>query len=79
MSTMTQEEATTKWCPFSRAIEADPTGRCIVQVNRVRGIDPARSVLTSCIASHCMAWRWMPEEGIAARRGFCGLAGAPRL
>ena len=43
-----------------------------------------KEVTTDCIASRCMAWRWMPDEidpitghSFAVCTGFCGLAGRP--
>jgi hypothetical protein len=49
--------------------------------NLVTGLDDE----CSCIASNCMAWRWVDEvdeiHGTVATtkriRGFCGLAGRP--
>lgn len=69
---MTEEEAKTKWCPFSRVgIE----GRSSVAVNRASGdgtggpYDVVEE--TRCIASACMAWR----AGNSSESGYCGLAG----
>ena len=94
----TEEEAKTKWCPFARAAfewlgkETDPTrpiGPPIDQrvlsasVNRGSGLsEPCR-----CIASECMAWRWIYTDhfthvgtgetkgGKRSELGYCGLAG----
>jgi hypothetical protein len=39
-----------------------------------------------CLASHCMAWRWIPKAGVGPDgpnyyggnwQGYCGLAGKP--
>ena len=43
---MTEDEAKTKWCPFSDVADATPA----------QAIVPA----TRCIGSACMAWRWQP-------------------
>jgi hypothetical protein len=37
-----------------------------------------------CIGQKCMAWRWWDEEpadaeGAPRRRGYCGLAGTPKV
>lgn len=87
---MTEDEAKTKWCPFSRVETFDAQGG-LSGGNRGGGI-------TSCLGSACMAWRWgvqhphggwiefvprpeMTEEQKAdpANRlgGYCGLAGRP--
>mgnify|MGYP000505886524 CR=1 FL=1 len=72
---LTEEEARKKWCPASRASNANLTAG----VNRrpSNKVDPD----CYCIASDCMAWRWQPAYPPAAkdeRQGFCGLAGAPQ-
>lgn len=73
---MTEDQAKGCWCPFSRvylsgaAVNRDETGG--VKTSRVH-----------CIASACMAWRWLmgvsENERLALhggeRRGYCGLAG----
>lgn len=49
---MTEEEAKTKWCPFTRA--ADLEGN--------RGLVSGHEhPQTMCIGSACMAWRWEPD------------------
>ena len=77
--TYTEEEAKTKTCPHMR--------HCL---NPYQVADGQAAIFEhhNCIASACMAWRWMrkpvagevsfvgkldPIEGI----GFCGLAGQP--
>lgn len=92
---MTEDEAKTKWCPFARVGAADHEAHrnppYVVEgiaLNRVETRDqiglPAGSL---CVASTCMAWRWLPEtewvladpnEPAPVRGGYCGLAGASR-
>jgi hypothetical protein len=69
---MTEDEAKTKWCPFSDVADATPA----------QAIVPA----TRCIGSACMAWRWQDVSGPYASvneameeppYGYCGLAGRP--
>lgn len=75
---MTEEEAKTKWCPFSRFYST--TGA----FNRSGdGIDRA----SKCIGSGCMAWRWIKDPvtdlfthgkelpDYKGEHGYCGLAG----
>jgi hypothetical protein len=81
---MTEDEARTKWCPFTRVSFSEaPTAVC----NRlcVGSLDTNKSVAIGfCIASDCMAWRptfhgmvSVSEKGAEVRvtGGFCGLAG----
>lgn len=60
---MTEDEAKTKWCPFSRTgLHAGAGG---VSVNRSvgDGTDGPFDVIkvTRCFASACMAWRRIPD------------------
>lgn len=77
---MTEAEAMTRWCPFSRTARYEGT-----PINRNVGEGYAKHTL--CLASDCMAWRWQSkpfanvqpgETGPAAGSGYCGLAGAPQ-
>lgn len=68
---MTEDEAKTKWCPFSRVGDDTLTAN-----NR------PSSASYDCIASACMAWRWTISPQNAANYhpaqiedGHCGLAG----
>lgn len=85
---MTEEEAKTKWCPFSssRVIQR-PTAPEEAYVAAI--LEPeTNQPSTLCIASSCMAFRWMPERLIRTmdelepvktiQHGFCGLVGAPQ-
>lgn len=85
------KDAKTKWCPFAR-VGSDFQNHApnrVVKTNHadgtVRKLDIAMGSL--CIASDCMAWRWV-ETHIQDRfgnltiksgdtHGFCGLAGIP--
>jgi hypothetical protein len=71
MKMPTEDEARTKWCPFSRVprmeYDRDPVPgqdqRLVrfterpVAINRLDtlGVWPTAS---SCVGAHCMAWRW---------------------
>jgi hypothetical protein len=75
---MTEEQAKTKWCPFSRNFyNQGPYNRT------PWGIDKA----SMCIGSECMAWRWVKDPvtnlftygkelpDYEGEHGYCGLAG----
>lgn len=79
---MTEAEAKTKWCPFTRT-PASVLGRNDASLER-------NTASAKCIASACMAWRWIDTgfkwEGRGPRpavqpgkigSGYCGLARAP--
>ena len=58
---MTEDEAKTKSCP--KTLES------------YEGLGSFASTIGSpCIASECMAWRWINPDN-EAPEGFCGLAG----
>jgi hypothetical protein len=63
MSLMTKEEASKKWCPFSRAFSAFASGG----YNRVDGTGTPASCC--CIHNKCMAWREPSNDG----KGICAL------
>lgn len=87
---MTESDAKKLWCPFARIAHVNaPTGG-----NRHYsgvGAEENLGIVTRCIGSQCMAWRWnKPEDNIrqyvdddglmiveTGRKGmgFCGLAG----
>jgi hypothetical protein len=65
---MTEEEAKTKWCPNARiAMIAHgesvscASNRDISLLVAPNSFDPATDV-TKCLASGCMAWRWIDNE-----------------
>lgn len=75
---MTEEEAETKWCPFTRAADLDGNR------GAVSGHEHPQ---TMCVSSACMAWRWVHKAGTNKNdqpnyyagqwHGYCGLAGKP--
>jgi hypothetical protein len=79
--TLTEAEAKTKWCPFAR-VALFPRDQAFGPAwNRLR-TDDAQSTYPSearCIASACMAWRWVGTKShkSANGHGYCGLAVAP--
>lgn len=76
---MTEEEARTKWCPFGRVYS--PNG-AYNRTETTAAAGPSR-----CIASNCMAWRWIKDPvtnlftfgkelpSYEGEHGYCGLAG----
>lgn len=89
---MTEDQAKTKWCPFSMGTRRMIRGDKIVgAISANRGeafsseipppeekpiVKPHPACL--CLASECMAWRWLPGHAgrlDAGKEGFCGLAG----
>jgi hypothetical protein len=64
MPALTETEAKTKWCPYSRYIP----GQTIVPGG-----------LGACMASRCMMWRLSQPVGRAPKepKGYCGLAAPP--
>ena len=78
---MTEDEAKTKWCPFTRAMAAS------VSTSPNRLLDGAPHRGSMCIGSACMAWRWHQPTysgrygetptGEAPTEGHCGLASRP--
>lgn len=89
---MTEDDAQTKWCAFARVVSViRPGTEGVLPVcgNRI-SLDPAVMAKSGeplnppsarCIASACMAWRWVPvtalNRRVGPKHGFCGLAGRP--
>lgn len=84
---MTEDEAKTKWCPFAWRVMT-PEARILGQLER--DVQDAPEPMTRCVASECMAWRWLlntqkiddpvtKSVGIITVSspvdGYCGLAG----
>lgn len=77
---MTEQEAKTKWCPFTRLAEH---GAPRTVANRFVEAESDWGV-TTCLGSSCMTWRWsflVDENGGLIRSnetdtptGYCGLA-----
>lgn len=65
---MTEAEAGKKWCPFVRAIHKHAN----IPINRGQLATPDSP---RCIASSCMAWRWLTYGAADTKDGYCGLAG----
>lgn len=79
---MTEDEATTKWCPMTRY-------RTVQVGEETRGMSNHSDGSGYCVGSECMAWRWIriPNEAstessfgdrtvdVPAKEGdgFCGL------
>jgi len=88
---MTEDEAKTKWCPFSRLVTTEEGSLAVwsgapAGYNRCSGKADAVCNAALCIASACMAWR--ATDNVQAPRdlsrdrppawkpaGYCGLAG----
>lgn len=68
---MTEEEAKTKWCPHVRVIGIDEEGP-----GNSWNCEEVKPMGSSCIASGCMAWRWINPDS-ETPDGYCGLAGRP--
>ena len=75
---MTEQEAKLRWCPFARVMMHDTADRPVAGcagINR----DPENNLplAVRCIASDCMAWRWVKhqENPPEKKLGCCGLAG----
>lgn len=81
---VTEKEARTKWCPFSRAryerAAGGLDGDTRPAINRPHL--PEAFTDHACIASECMAWQWRRkfmhindrEPTLSKTEGYCGLA-----
>lgn len=87
---MTEDEAKTKWCPFTR-YGGDSASTCNRYIMMVEPLRPEVAAWNACIGRGCMAWRWstnfnqlqceFPDKSgddlFAIASGYCGLAGKP--
>lgn len=70
MNALTEAEATMKWCPDAR--------RRHLEASSNRDAGGTFNQDAACIASRCMAWRWLKgSEQAGTGRGYCGRAGRP--
>jgi hypothetical protein len=70
----TEEQAGQRWCPFVRETVPLGKGKRDVAIGNRYSTDKddyTNPAGCRCVASHCMAWRWVTEL-----HGFCGLAGS---
>jgi hypothetical protein len=70
---LTEDEAKMKWCPFARTRDGVGNDH---DLSLNRSYDGKADIGARCLASGCMAWRWVNE---VTGRGYCGLAGAQGL
>lgn len=81
---MTENEAKEKWCPYSIVHDRG------AGINRTNDDDEPFDIQGNmCVASQCMAWRWVPDELqkfvqgetdmnlCKGKIGYCGLSGKP--
>jgi hypothetical protein len=67
---VTEVEARGLWCPWSRV----RFGNVAVNRNNQETTDRPFVGNARCLASRCMAWRWVGDRG---EEGYCGAAGMP--
>jgi len=78
---MTEDEAKTKWCPFSNVyVPYHNIGAAGNRGSLLEGHQmPEKHI--RCLGSGCMSWRWGDFveviDGKRVDHGFCGLAGKP--
>lgn len=72
---MTEEDAKSKWCPFTREVSMDGDGSTLAEVSYNRTVNrSARQVnvppSTRCVGADCMAWRqtWVERGPVIERR-----------
>jgi hypothetical protein len=80
---VTEAQAHERWCPwastpvhFAGATDGGQqliTGASVNRILHPRSGMPAPAEACHCIASRCMAWRWMDSKRGDGRRGLCGL------
>jgi hypothetical protein len=63
---VTEEEAKTRWCPFVR-LTADGQGEWHVNRDPSLPSSPGDTQAYRCIASACMAWRWLPAPEVQSK------------
>lgn len=59
---LTEDEANKRWCPFARVQRDGGGNRYPMDIDLASGHAFAR-----CIASECMAWRWLSPKAETAR------------
>lgn len=83
---VTEAEARKAWCPQGRRTPRTPlpphsAAATATQLNPSVNRTWDDAPWTRCLASGCMAWRWLdydePHSAKEERRGYCGLAGQP--
>lgn len=77
---ITEAEAAAKWCPDARAsiLVAFDEGKARYAPGNRTNYAPHFESDAHCIASRCMAWRWISgNEQAGTGRGYCGRAGRP--
>lgn len=82
---VTEEDAKTKWCPFTRvALVTSPNRTASMGTGGYADITKE----TRCLASGCMMWRWIvpPYDNLRTLppthvpgTGYCGLSRERRL
>jgi hypothetical protein len=82
----TENEAAHIWCPMMRLpqLVTNGPGGQIMGVAATNVDQNGQDRLFKCVGSNCMMWRWQDTQastakGPAERRGYCGIAGAPRV
>jgi hypothetical protein len=86
----TETEARSRWCPFARSVRQIPVGGSQIAIMAHNRDNPDGNI-PACIASSCMAWRWLTPKVLRdidlvtsdvveekPRLGYCGLAGKPQ-
>ncbi len=89
---MTEDEAKTRWCPFTRVGGIPASAAAGISWNRWPGEDVDTDGPANCVGSACMAWRWSRDvewqakaeaeyrrsgRRIVPTDGYCGLASRP--